>query len=510
MRRHRFHIRRLATPVAIAAALLWFSIAAATDRDSNSPFVFIDSQIAAHPGQTGVYVLDSGEEALIARAYLADHAEHTIEVQYFIWSTDNIGILASEALLRAADRGVQVRVIVDDLLMDAPAASLLALANHPNIEIRIYNPKISVGVPLHTRVWNSVTDLHSVNQRMHDKTFIVDGKVAITGGRNMAAEYYDYHHDYNFRDRDALIVGAAAHSARLSFERFWQSELAPPVEKLYDGSGHMKETVDAAGVRATYQALHAYANSRENFAPEVRAAIGTADSAFERIARQTEWGRVDFIGDRPGKNDSNKLSGGGFTTAALAELIAHAKQRITIQSPYLVMSEEALALFKAALARGVQIRINTNSLASTDNLQAFAGYRNQREQLLTMGLAIFEYRPDAASALERRRQELVRDLPAAANPNTKFGLHAKTMVIDSAITFVGTFNLDPRSANLNTEVGVVIHNENIARSVERAIEVDMQAGNSWNASTDSPDDQVAFAKRTKVRFWQWMPVKPLL
>jgi len=156
---------------------------------------FIDAQIAANAGKSGAYVLDTGEEALLARAWLADHARKSIEVQYFIWSTDNIGILAAEGLLRAANRGVRVRVIVDDLLIDAPDKSLLALARHPNIDIRIYNPQTSVGVPLQKRLLNVLTNFRGVNQRMHDKTLVVDGKIAITGGRNMAAEYFDYNHE---------------------------------------------------------------------------------------------------------------------------------------------------------------------------------------------------------------------------------------------------------------------------------------------------------------------------
>jgi putative cardiolipin synthase len=198
---------------------------------------FVDAQIAAHSNQSGIYVLDTGEEALPARAWLADHAQKTIEVQYFIWSTDNIGILASEALLRAADRGVKVRVIVDDLLVDAPDKSLLALAKHPNIEIRIYNPQHSVGTPFHKRLVNIAVNFRGINQRMHDKAFMVDGKLAITGGRNMAAEYFDYNTEYNFRDRDALLLGSVVEDMRTSFNKFWASPLSAPVEELYDGLG---------------------------------------------------------------------------------------------------------------------------------------------------------------------------------------------------------------------------------------------------------------------------------
>lgn len=294
---------------------------AAPSRAANAgPMTYIDQKIAANPGKTGVYVLDTGTQALLARAWLADHAKESIEVQYFIWSTDNIGILAAEALLRAADRGVRVRVIVDDLMIDAPDKSLLALARHSKVDIRIYNPQTSVGVPLHKRLLSLLTNFRGVNQRMHDKTLVVDGKVAITGGRNMAAEYFDYNHEYNFRDRDALLLGAAVKAMQASFETFWTSELSVNVEELYDGLGLMQKNVrlDEAEIVRIYDELHEYARSPENFAPEVRAAIAETPATFFELARQMAWGDVEFISDLPGKNASRgRLDGGGATTSAL-------------------------------------------------------------------------------------------------------------------------------------------------------------------------------------------------
>jgi len=485
---------------------VWFPPFACVAADT--PMDFIDEQIAAHAGESGAYVLETGEEALLARAWLADNARHTIEVQYFIWSTDNIGILAAEALLRAADRGVRVRVIVDDLLIDAPDKSLLALARHPNIAIRIYNPTTSVGVPFHRRVLNVLGDFRGVNQRMHDKTVVVDGKVAITGGRNMAAEYYDYKHEYNFRDRDALLLGEVVKAMRASFENFWASELSVKVEELYDGLGLMRKSVrvDDDQIKQIYRELHAYANSPENFAPEVRAAVDAAPTAFARLTQQVVWGKVEFISDRPGKNDNRvRLGGGGLTAVALARLVERARDRIVIQSPYLVLSDKAMDLFRQVKTRGARVRISTNSLASTDNLPAFSGYRNQRGKLLEMGLEIFEYKPDP----EVQRVLMHRSAAAKDKPPV-FALHAKAMVVDSRTVYIGTFNFDPRSENLNTEVGVIIHNEALARAVEAAIEIDMQPGNSWNAASDRPDRYVPFAKRSKVRLLQLLPIKPLL
>lgn len=465
----------------------------------------VDRQIAAHPGQTGALVLERGESALQARAWAADHAAASIEVQYFIWSTDNIGILAAAALLRAADRGVKVRVIVDDILIDAPDKTLLALAKHPSIDIRIYNPKHRVGTPLHARVWNVATDFRSVNQRMHDKTFIVDGKVAISGGRNMADEYFDYDHEYNFRDRDVLLLGPAVAAMRASFEAFWASPLAAPVEALYDGIGlmHKHVSVDDEVVRRVYAELRAYAAAPENFAPQVRAAIDATPQWFPQLEREMVWGRVDFLHDKPGKNDGRAGLGGGSDAArALAALVEQARETVLIQSPYLVLSDEAIALFRRARARGVRVRIVTNSLASTDNIQAYAGYRNQRRQLLKMGLEIHEFKP--APEVQLR---LMRPAPGARQP--VFAIHAKSMVVDGRIAVIGTYNLDPRSQNLNTEVAAVIHSETLAQEVSRAIEADMLPGNSWRAA-DGPDRHAPAAKRAKVRLWQTAPIRPLL
>jgi putative cardiolipin synthase len=469
----------------------------------------VDALVAANPGKTGVYVLDDPQEALLARAWLVERAERSVEVQYFIWSTDNIGILAAEALLRAADRGVQVRVLVDDLMIDAPDKSLLALARHPWIDIRIYNPKTSVGVPLTTRVLNMVTDFRAVNQRMHDKTLIVDGKVGITGGRNMATEYFDYNQRYNFRDRDVALLGAAVGAMRANFEAFWSSPLAARVEDLYDGLGLMQKNVKVtdAEVQRIYRDLGEYARAPENFAPEVRRAIATTPESFPRVAAALVWTGVDFIHDRPGKNDGTAgLAGGGDSSAALERLLASARKEVVIQSPYLVLSERALELFRSLRARGVAVRINTNSLASTDNLPAFSGYRQQRRRLLAMGIAIYEYRPDARVQQQMMQQRVV----TPRGPQPVFSLHAKTMVIDGSIVFVGTYNLDPRSENLNSEVGAVIHDAAVARAVQTAIEIDMAPGNSWDAARDPLDQMVPYWKNAAVRALQLLPLRPVL
>ena len=486
--------------LAVAAVVgLLASGAGADPRD------LIDEAIEAHPGVTGSLVLEHGEQALLARAWLVDHARTSVEVQYFIWSTDNIGILATEALLRAAQRGVAVRVIVDDLLVDAPDETLLALAAHPNVDIRIYNPKHSVGVPWYRRLWSALTDFRGSNQRMHDKVLIVDGELAVTGGRNMADEYFDYDHEYNFRDRDALVLGAVVPSMHASFERFWSSELAVPVERLLE-SGDGTPAVGDAQVEKVYGELTAYAADSTKLAPEVRAAIASIPDDFARLALGIAWGRVDFVSDMPGKNSgTHGLGGGGLSSAALGALVESAQSEVLIQSPYLVASEAAFELFRELRARGVRVRISTNSLASTDNLQAFSGYLNQREDLVAEGIEVLEYRPDPQIQAE------IMDRYAALRAEAPvFALHAKTLVVDRRVVFVGTYNLDPRSENLNTEVGVVIYDAGQAEAVADSITTDMQPANSWNAASDDPDQYASLGKRLRAWLLSWLPLTPVL
>jgi putative cardiolipin synthase len=498
----------MANQFIFASLLLVVSLVATAAESANTDLAGFTQQIAQHPGKSAVYVLDEGEEALMARAWLADHAQHSIKVQYFIWSKDNIGILAAESLLRAAERGVQVRVIVDDLLIDAPDRTLLALEKHPNVEIRIYNPKHSVGTRVSKRILNMLTDFRGFNQRMHDKTFIVDDMVLITGGRNMADEYFDYNQKYNFRDRDALVIGEVVKGAGESFDRFWEHPLSVPVEELYDGLGLMQKNIKVtdAEIQAIYQDMHAYANNPQNFSPQVRAMLEGIPLLFPVLSEKLVWCDAEFISDQPGKNDNQfSLGGGGKTTDALAQLIGSAQQQVTIQSPYLVLSRETQELFQKLRDRGVRIRINTNSLAATDNLQAFSGYQSQRKMLLKMGIEIYEYKanPEIQKIILKRYPEL-----ASISPT--FAIHAKTLVVDSKVAYIGTFNLDPRSVNLNTEVGVIMRDERLARQIEENVVRDMQPENSWNAATDDPDRHNSLQKRSRIFFWRLMPIQALL
>ncbi len=442
--------------------------------------------------KTGVYVLEDGSGSMVARAWLSEYAEKTIDIQYFIFSTDNVGLIACDYLVRAADRGVKVRILVDDIMVDADIDDILIFNSHENISVKIYNPGVNLGKNIIQKIGKFATDFRSANQRMHNKTFIVDGKIVITGGRNIADEYFDYDHEYNFRDRDILLMGKETKKVNTSFDEFWNSSLSINVSDI------LKEDSEKTYLANRYDNLHQYACNPENFWPQVRTRIEKLPSTFHAIKNsgQLVWlDSVQFISDQPGKNYlKTGLGGGGISTTALIELVENAKSSIEIQTPYLITTELSQNLFRDAVARGVKIRILTNSLSSTDNVEAFSSYQTSRNALLETGVRIFEFRPDAAVRMDLLSGEIQRELDFKPT----FGLHAKSMVIDNQITVIGTFNLDPRSANLNTECIVIVNSDQIAEGVLKGMEIEFNPENSWETTLASnPDSKVDNYKRIK-------------
>ncbi|WP_068545717.1 phospholipase D family protein [Thalassotalea crassostreae] len=448
--------------------------------------------------QTGVYVLEGETEALVTRAWLTKNAQRTIDVQYFIFSTDNIGLIATDYLVRAAERGIKVRIIVDDIMVDAEGDELLKLDSHPNISIKIYNPLANIGKNILQKVFNLTVKFHDFNQRMHNKAFIVDGKAVITGGRNIADEYFGYDHQYNFRDRDVFLLGQASTQVQNSFDLFWQHKLSVPVADLIDDK--------VAPLKV--ENLHKYACDPKNFLPIVRQQIEQVPHMYNQMQQsgQIKWLEdVEFITDVPGKNSKGKyLAGGGISTDKLIELISNAKKSVIIQTPYLITTSKTRKLLKKLVKDGIEIQILTNSLASTDNLEAFSGYQRDREDLLKTGVKIFELKPDA-----QIRQLIMADAWQTSVdklPDVTFGLHAKSMVIDDEITVIGTFNVDPRSANLNTESITVIPSKEIALDVKIGMLKEMLPENAWHVTEQfNPDSTVSMSKRMRVKLRRIIP-----
>lgn len=447
---------------------------------------------------TGVALLEDGGSAIAARGWLTESAEKTIDIQYFIFSTDHVGLIAADFMLRAAERGVKVRLIVDDLLVEDDGLVLQALDKHPNIAIKIYNPNINIGKSLSRKLFNSARDFRGVNQRMHNKTFIVDGKVLITGGRNVADEYYDYDRSYSFRDRDILLIGGAVQEANRSFEDFWNHELSVALAP-------MTKTEFSKAEEEVWQELHHYACDEKHFWKSARRQIGSFPKLYQRWQETGElrWlPEVRFVSDPPIKNAHKGMWGGSITAEELISLVQSAKHSVKIQTPYLVTSELGLGLFRDAVKRGVKVEILTNSLPSTDNLMAFSGYVRNREALVEAGVQIFEFRPDAAI----RKETMTSQVVVETGLYPTFGLHAKTMIVDHETLIVTTFNLDPRSANLNTECFVEVVDAETARKVVGYFDTEIAPENAWRVDAESNgDDHAPFGKRMKLFFYHIIP-----
>jgi cardiolipin synthase C len=456
----------------------------------------------SRPGETGVYILEDGREALLARAWMVNNVARTLDVQTFIWEMDGVGTLATEALLRAAERGARVRVLVDAITRDVPRDLLLALARHPNMEIRIYNPPGSGKLGWLDLLLELFFDFRAFNQRMHNKKFMVDGIAAITGGRNVADEYFDYSQKYNFRDRDVLLLGAVVEDMEQSFDAYWTSSLTKSVEELWERRNRRLSLSDA---EAIWRELRQKATDPEIVPREVQGALEDQPGRFRALLDRLVWTDVRFVADRPKKNiEEPGLGGGGRTAAAVVGTLEAAKERIVIETPYLVLTDDDLRISEE-LFRGVEVWISTNSLASTDNVPTFSGYRKQRDRLLELGVELREFQPHPAL----QREEMTT-LELGARKPPILVLHAKTVVVDSSLLFIGTFNLDPRSANLNTEEGVVIRNRELAETVEAQIRRHMQPENSWNPRLHETDREASRWRRFRAWVYGLFPLSPLL
>ena len=423
-------------------------------------------------GQSGFLLLDKGEEALLWRGMLADQASHTIDTQYFIWYQDNVGKIAAERLLRAAERGVRVRVIVDEISLDADPRFLAWLNDHPQVEIRLYNPAGILGLDTLgklARLIGAGGDFPRLNRRMHNKTFIIDGSVAILGGRNVADEYYDLNRHFNFRDLDVLTLGPVVPAISRSFDEYWNDPWVVPLEAVVD------LPITPAERAAYYQGLHQYAAQPENFPPRFNAGLAATADRFRGLkATDLHWGPARLIYDRPGKNpELDRYDAFGESGRQLTDLARGARREVLAATPYLIMLPGTFDLLEGLRERHVRVAILTNSMAANDAVWVHSRYAFQRRRLLGMGVELFEYRGDAEDqpVLIERYHRMPEKIPLT--------LHAKTLVIDRQVVYIGSFNMDPRSTHLNTEIGLVIESPSLAQAVAALIERDMAPHNSW-------------------------------
>ena len=429
-------------------------------------------------------VIGGGYDALLLRVHLIRHARSSIMVQTFIWTNDECGRLLMYELIEAARRGVKVRIIADQLFsaQDPETVAFLATA-HPNLQLKHYRPALArlKPSPVHTAL-ATIGSLHDVNQRMHNKVMVFDETILVTGGRNIENTYYDHSTELNFHDRDVLAVGPVAREAAASFEQFWSYRQAVASRDLAD-----VEAVIARGNFRRYETRSDF-DFGSFFTDLNREADDPRVIAERFAARLAPVRRVRFICDDPGKS-SGFFSHTARITRELKRVLEQAETSIVMQTPYLVLSQPAQDLFRELQEKkaALRIRISSNSFASTDNLLAYsANYRLRNRYVSTLKLEIHEFKPlpGALTQFFTQYPEMVRlaQTRVEAGRQTRLPflcLHAKSLVVDDRVAFVGSYNLDPRSESLNTEAGLLVEDPVFAHQLRADIERDMRAENSW-------------------------------
>jgi putative cardiolipin synthase len=421
---------------------------------------YIAKAAARHPGESGFAIIRYGRPAFTTRVALTELAEKTLDVQYYIWEADATGRLLAERLLRAADRGVRVRVLLDDINFKGRDAVIAALDAHPNIEIRLFNPFAHRGA----RGLDFLADFQRVNHRMHNKLMVMDNALAIVGGRNVGDHYFGVHAEANFRDLDVAAGGPVVRQISSVFDHFFNGKWAVPIAVLVD---RPYTEADLGQARAT---LHERI-AADNYPYPIDQDVAELKSTLKAEIDKLVWAPGRIVWDDPAE-----IAATGGTSRMLEGLhrrVGTLEADLLIESPYFVPRDRGIAKMAELHERGVRIRVLTNSLASNDVLAAHAGYADRRKQVLDSGVELYELRADAGVIKKR-----------LAFFGAKAALHAKVVVFDRKDVFVGSFNLDPRSADINTEAGLYIESPKLATQVIAWMDEGVRPENSYRVFLD--------------------------
>jgi putative cardiolipin synthase len=427
----------------------------------------IAPRVSQHPDLTGIYTLSDGRSAFATRGLLVEAAHATLDVQYYIWHDDLSGVLLLEALQRAAERGVRVRLLLDDNGIAGLDPVLVALDAHPNLEVRLYNPFPN----RRFKPLGYLTEFRRLNRRMHNKSLTVDGVATIIGGRNIGDEYFGASEGVNFADLDVLAVGQVVGEVSSLFERYWGSASAYPLAAVVrsppgDAAALLRARYDALGGEA---AARGYLEALDR-SPLVKDVV-RGDLPFD-------WVTARMVADDPEKTLARgSAHAGALLAPRLAAAIGHPARRFDIVSPYFVPGREGTALLAELAGGGVELRVLTNSLAATDVAAVHAGYAKRRRALLGSGVQLWELK--ATSHEGATLGDWVRTLGGSGA-----SLHAKTFAVDGRLAFVGSFNFDPRSAALNTEMGFVLDSPRLAEAIHAAFD-DTVPHAAWAVRLDS-------------------------
>jgi len=432
-----------------------------------------------HGSDSGFRLLSDSVDALLARIALADRATRSIDLQYYLFHSDATGQLLAQHLLAAADRGVRVRVLLDDLHKLGKDDVLRALDGHPHIEIRLFNPFHDRSAGMWSMGKQFAGDFSRLNRRMHNKSFIVDGSYAVIGGRNIGDEYFDASGTSNFRDLDVLSIGPVVTEIIQVFDSYWNSDPSVPI----DAFEHEPTTPEQLVAIRQSLADNAREIGQTQYAENVVTRIG--DLKREDPATRWAWGEAEFLADDPGKVDPELDRRDLHIAPRIKQWLESAQHRILLVSPYFVPGDKGVAFLAQRRAAGVEVAVLTNSLASTDAGNVYAAYASYRPPLLAAGVDLYELKPDAAHR-ENERHSI---------GSSSSSLHAKAMIVDDDHTFVGSMNLDPRSGNLNTEDGVIVTSPALAKELADLFVL---------ATNPAVTYRVRLKEGTKTVYWETM------
>lgn len=421
----------------------------------------------SHPGQSGFKLVTHGKESLLLRLAMIQSAEKSLDVQYYIMENDTTGKLLLEAILRAADRGVRVRILMDDLNLHQSDPVWALLNTHKHIEVRIFNPFATNDESLLQRTANVFTGLWQFSKRMHNKMLIADNQVAISGGRNLGDAYFGASGDFNFRDVDVVAAGPIVGHMSQSFDKYWNDDAAFPITALFA----LKDDQTAAPkLREELQA-----NWKEQVEKGDVSPLAPLTSQIESGQLPLLWAQAELAADAPSKIDLPSDEATSKPGAKLGQAADKSQREFIIVSPYFVPGTEVSQWLISLVEKGVKVRVLTNSLASIDVVAAHVGYRRYREELLKGGVDLYEMKPIPGSHPHSERY----------SSSSRDSLHSKIYVVDRRTVVVGSFNLDQRSVKLNTESVLVIHSHELAEQVAAMFEKAIAPDNSYRLTLES-------------------------
>jgi len=429
---------------------------------------FFEAEMAQYPGKSGFYLLPWGESAFRTRIAMTRIAEKTVDAQYFIWEADATGALLAQQLMMAADRGIRVRLLLDDIHTGGRDFNIASFDAHPNIEVRLFNPFSSRGW-IH---FEFILNLTRLNHRMHNKVFLVDDAFAVIGGRNIGDHYFGVSPAQNFRDLDLFVAGPAARDIRDSFNLHWNSAWSVPITKV----AKRRPTAAQSNEKRRWLDDRVTAYKRD-FPYAIDRTPAEIYARLEEFRDRLVWADAEVVYDDPAEKVGNR--GHQAIAVRLEEIVAQTRHEILLEAAYYIPRDRGIQRVRSIRDKGVRVRVLTNSMATNDMAPAYAGYRRYRKALLENEVELHELRPDLGTQ---------RDFWSLIASDSTAILHSKVAVFDREVAFVGSFNFDPRSIEVNTEIGLLVYSSDLAERLVEFLDSGTEPNNSYRVALERKAD----------------------